>query len=224
MAEPNHSPLPGAYYGPPVPPQSIYPRRRRSICCGGPRCLLCTLFKTVTTIVVILGVAALILWLIFRPNRLKVYVENATLTQFNLTGDNLLHYDLNLTVSIRNPNRKIGIYYDYVEAQSFYDGSRFGFDVLPTFYQGHKNTTTLNPAFQGQNILVGDALATFRRESQERFFNLEVTIYTKTRLKAGIIKTHRIKPRFNCDLRLPAPAAGGSKPPPFERTKCDVDY
>ncbi|KAI0502180.1 hypothetical protein KFK09_017127 [Dendrobium nobile] len=223
MADPKPSaPLNGAYYGPPIPPYAI-PRRRRHSCCGG---LLSSLLKLIVTIVIVLGIAALVLWLIFRPNKIKVYVEDATLTQFNLTNsnNNMLLYNLSLNVSVRNPNKKIGIYYDYIESLAIYDDSRFGFQILPTFYQGHKNTTILSPVFASQNILLGDAPATYAREKTEGFYNIEVKFYMSVRLKAGIFKTHHIKPKFDCNVRLPAPSASSLKTTPFERVKCDVDY
>ncbi|XP_020591649.1 NDR1/HIN1-like protein 10 [Phalaenopsis equestris] len=226
MAEPKDTiPLNGAYYGPPVPAYPVpNPRPHSSF-----RRLIFSLFKLLISIIIILAVIAVIIWLIFRPNKLKVYVENANLTQFNFTGNNNnnnnLLYNLNLNVSIRNPNKKIGIYYDYIESLAIYDGSRFGFQVLEPFYQGHKNTTVLNTVFGGTGILLGDAPATYAREKAEGFYNVDVKFYMRVRFKAGVIKTHRhVKPKFECSVRLPSPAAGNSKPPPFERTKCDVDY
>ncbi|PKA51688.1 Putative syntaxin-24 [Apostasia shenzhenica] len=219
MAELKPAAPAGANYGRPVPCETLH-------CCGGFRCLFCTLFKIVAIIAVILGTAALIHWLIFRHNHLKVHVESAALTQFNLTGDNVLRYNLNLTVSVRNPNRKNDALYDHVEAQVTYDGSTIGFKALPAFYQGNKNTTTLisTPSFEGQNFLLGDSPATFRRESREGFFNIKVRLYAKMRLKAGIVKTSHIKPRIDCEVRLPAPGGSDVKTPAFERTKCHVDY
>ncbi|MCL1415490.1 LEA type 2 family protein, partial [Escherichia coli] len=107
--------------------------------------LCCTLFTFLLSIVFFLGVIVLVLWLVFRPNQAKVYVETADLQQFNLSNGSLA-FSLNTSISIRNPNRRISLYYDRIEALAFYGDSRFGFTTLPPFYQGHKNTSMIYPA------------------------------------------------------------------------------
>ncbi|PKA65380.1 Putative syntaxin-24 [Apostasia shenzhenica] len=221
--------LTGAYYGPAIPPS----RTNRSIggrssgcCCNPFGCLLCTLFKILASLIITLGVIVLILWLVFRPNELKVYVDDAALTTFNLTDSSALRYNLTLAVSIRNPNSRISIYYDRFEAQALYDGNRFGFDgSLPLFFQGHKNTTVVNPRFAGQAVALGAVAGTFEREKGEGSFNVEVKMEASIRLKVKFVKVGHFKPKFDCKVKLPAPPAKGGPPAPaFERTRCDVDW
>lgn len=221
--DPKQPQLNGAYYGPPIPPQASYANngRRRSSC--GPCSCLWSLIKFLISIVVIVGIAVLVLWLVFRPNELKVYVTSASLTQFNLANNSNLQYNLSLDMAFRNPNKHIGIYYDYIEARAIYDGSRFGFNQLPTFYQGHKNTTDLYPLFQGQGLVLGDSVrSTYDREKGEGFYYVDVKLYTRLRLKVTFLKI-RVRPEITCTLRLPVPGKGGSIAV-FEGTRCDVDY
>ncbi|ONK71324.1 uncharacterized protein A4U43_C04F7310 [Asparagus officinalis] len=219
--DPKQPNLNGAYYGPPIPPQpqSYNNIGRRSSC--GPCSCLCSLLKALISIIVILGIVVLVLWLVFRPNEIKVYVTSADLSQFNLTNNNNLQYNLSLNMSIRNPNKRIGIYYDYMEARAIYDGSRFGYtNNLPTFYQGHKNTSDFFPVFQGQSLVFGDSLkGTYGREKGEGFYYVEVKVYMWIRLKVSIVKI-RAKPHVDCTLKLPVPGSGAK----FEETSCDVDY
>lgn len=223
MAESKQGNLNGSYYGPPVPPRHSYRSvGRGSSCCCGPCCLLCTLFKFLLSIVITLGVVVLILWLIFRPNPVKVYVEEASLARFNLSTDGALSYNLTMSVSVRNPNRRISIYYDYVEARAIYDGSRFGFQTLPPFFQGRKNTSMLYPSFHGQQLALGTAATTFNREKSEGFFYVDVKIYTTVRFKVWFIKTNKYTPDADCRLRFPVPTDSRS-PVTIQRTKCDVD-
>ena len=81
------SPLNAGFYGPPIPPpQPAYypPPSRPHRGCGGPRCLLCFLFKVVALAVIVLGAATLVLWLIFRPDTPKAYADSAALSRFDL--------------------------------------------------------------------------------------------------------------------------------------------
>ncbi|KAJ3707636.1 hypothetical protein LUZ61_011341 [Rhynchospora tenuis] len=212
--------LNGAYYGPAIPPQRNYRSVGRSSGCG-PCCLFCTLFKFILSIVILLGIVVLVLWLVLRPNEIKVHATSASLKQFTLSNGSL-DYDLDVNISIRNPNRRIGLYYDYIEAQAYYDDSRFGFDnSLQTFYQGHKNTSYIEPVFKGKNALVGDSIAsTYNKEKSDGYYNIEVKVRPKLRLKIWIFKIKHIKPKVSCDLKVPVPGTSGS----FKETKCDVDF
>ncbi|KAH7663545.1 Late embryogenesis abundant protein LEA-2 subgroup domain-containing protein [Dioscorea alata] len=234
MADYKQSNLNGAYYGPAIPPS----RTHRSVgrggcdCCCFPCCLITTLLKFIFSIIITLGIIVLILWLILRPNEIKPYVETATLSTFNLSTNtnnnstNFLTYNLTMDLSIRNPNKRISFYYDYIETQALYDDSRIGFKILDPFYQGKKNTTVLHPEFSSRTAVLGDSVVTtYKREKGEGFFYVNVKVYTRMRLKVWLFKIHGFKPEFDCSLKLPAPTSGGSSPvSTFERTKCDVRY
>ncbi|ERN16147.1 hypothetical protein AMTR_s00030p00215650 [Amborella trichopoda] len=223
MADAKGAHFNGAYYGAPqgvtVPPPHRPPRGRGC----GPCCILTTLFKLVIAIVVVLGIASLVVWLVLRPNEVKFYAENASLTQFNLSGTNNLQYNLQLDISIRNPNKKIGIYYDKVDAMAYYEGERFGWDSLPVFYQGHKNTTVLQPKFTGQQLLLLNnyEVTQFRQSTSEGFFYIDVKLYLRIRFKVGKLKTKRFSPEIECDLRIPF---GSNSTTGFTRKRCDIEY
>ncbi|RWR82288.1 hypothetical protein CKAN_01100300 [Cinnamomum micranthum f. kanehirae] len=141
MSQPKQVPLNGAFYGPPIPSQQP-PHQPHRGCC-----LLSALIKFIAIFIILSGIATVVLWIILSPSKMKVHVEKASLMQFNLTNGATLNYNLTLEMSVRNPNKKIGVYYDRMEARAYYDGYRFGFVPLPTFYQENKNTTTLYPNF-----------------------------------------------------------------------------
>ncbi|RWR85244.1 NDR1/HIN1-Like protein 3-like protein [Cinnamomum micranthum f. kanehirae] len=225
MAETKQSHLNGAYYGPPIPPKQSYhrPGRGSGLCCG-PCCILSALLKLIITIIVVLGIIVLVLWLVLRPSKVKVYVENASLTQFNLT-DNTLYYNLTLDMSVRNPNKRVGIYYDRLEATAYYDENRFAYTTLPSFYQGHKNTSMLYPVFSGESVVAlgSSGVADFNQDKSQGSFDIFVRVNLRIRFKVGPIKTNRYKPKFECDLKLPL-SSDGSTATGFTRTKCDIDF
>ncbi|EHA8591654.1 NDR1/HIN1-like protein 10 [Cocos nucifera] len=182
---------------------------------------LCCLCKALFKLIAFVGFSVFSFWLIFRPHRFKAYITTASLSRFDLAADNsTLQYNLSLDLNIRNPNRRIGIYYDRIEATALYDGSQLNTTTLPTFYQHTKNTTVLHPAFDGRSPALGTAAATFKRDKGEGFFYVEVKGDAKIRLKVWFIKTRHFNTRIECMVKIPAP--GSSKP--FENTKCHVDY
>ncbi|XP_022942607.1 NDR1/HIN1-like protein 10 [Cucurbita moschata] len=215
--------LNGAFYGPSVPPPTkTYHRHGHGRGCAC--CLLSTIIKLIIGIVVVVGIAVLILWLVFRPNKLRFDVTSAQLTQFNFTG-NQLHYNLALNLTIRNPNKRIGVYYDAIEASPFYKDQRLNTQWLPPFYQGHKTTTVVAPQFNGQQLVLLGAqeLTEFNAEKLAGVFNIDVKFRPRLRLKLGAVRIGKLKPKVNCELKVPLESSATSFTF-FQTTRCDFDF
>ncbi|KAJ8900043.1 hypothetical protein K2173_024158 [Erythroxylum novogranatense] len=214
--------LNGGYYGPAIPPQRSY-HRHRSSGCGCGCCLLSFLLKLIVTAAIIIGVAIFVFWLIVRPNRVKFHVTDSNLSQFNFTANNTLQYNLALNVTIRNPNKKIGIYYDSIEARAFYEDHRLNSVFLTPFYQGHKNTTVLNPVFRGQQLvlLTSDESSQFNEDKTSGVYDIYVKLYLRIRFKVGKFKTGKLKPKIGCDLKVPLNSGDGRLAGVYETTNFD---
>ncbi|KAL1813336.1 hypothetical protein ACET3Z_023401 [Daucus carota] len=232
MREAPQPQLNGAYYGPSIPPptkSSYRPGRRGGG--GGLLGCLCScvfnlIFQIICTILVILGVIILIFWLIYRPQPLKFRVTDATLTQFDYSTDNkTLFYNLAVNMTVRNPNKRLGVYYDKIEARALYEGERIASYDIPKFYQGHKSTEDMFALFQGQNIveLKGRDLDRFNSEKTSGTYSIDVKLYMKIRFKVRDGIKPKFKPRIECELRLPLDSNGKSDGT-FETKKCDFDW
>lgn len=136
----------------------------------------------------------------------------------------MLQFNLAANISIRNPNKKIGIYYDRIEARAFYEDQRFGYDALTPFYQGHKNTSVLNVVFKGQQAvtLQGEELTQFNQERTSGLYSIALELSLRIRFKLGKVKTARFKPKVECDdLKIPlngSPVAG------ISNNKCEIKF
>ncbi|CAN4089622.1 unnamed protein product [Withania somnifera] len=235
MPEPH---LNGAYYGPsiPPPPSKTYHSpghggSRGSNCCCNPftccckcifNCICTCIFQILCTLLIITAVIGFILWFILRPNKVNFHVANASLTQFDLRSNNTLSYNLNVSISIRNPNKRIGIYYDSVEARVYYHSLNFSNTNVDPFYQGHKNTTDLNLGFKGDNNLVqfvDNLRSDYNNEKDSGVYEIGLRLYMRIRLKFGWIKSKKIKPMIKCDLKVPFKSNAT-----FERTQCHLDW
>lgn len=226
--------LNGAYYGPSIPPPATkrtrsYHRRGGGSSCNPLSCLCGCIFNLVCqivfTIIVILGIIVLVLWLVYRPNMPKFHVNEATLTQFNLsTNNNTLYYNLAVNMTFRNPNKRIGLYYDRIEARAEYYDRRFATNYLETFYLGHKQEKDLSTTFSGEQIVVLDNdLSKYDSERNEEVYNIDLNLKLRMRLKVGWAKP-KYKPKFECDLRVPLTSPGRVSSVAFQRTKCDFDW
>ncbi|WZZ92055.1 hypothetical protein YC2023_120634 [Brassica napus] len=237
MGDRHHQDLNGAYYGPSIPPPrkvSHSHGRGGGGCCGCIGdclgccgcCILSVIFNIVITIAILLGIAALIIWLIFRPNAIKFHVADAKLTQFTLGADNNLRYNLDLNFTIRNPNRRIGVYYDQIEVRGYYGDQRFGNGNVAPFYQGHKNTTEVGSKLEGQGLVVlnGGDRKDLDEDLKSGIYRIDAKLRLRVRFKFGLIKSWRFKPKVRCDLKVPLGSSNVTSGFQFQRTKCDIDF
>ncbi|XP_010262974.1 PREDICTED: protein YLS9-like [Nelumbo nucifera] len=155
------------------------------------------------------------------PAKLKYRVVNASLIEFNLTTDNIVRYNLALNMAFRNPDKKHSVYYERISVDAYYRGKKLGGVSMDPFYQGKKNTSMLNPVFQGQSWALRDSskLEDFRREKSAGVFELQLKFPLKIMRKLGSLKFGPITPEVICKLRLPL-ASNRSFAGAFETTTC----
>ena len=84
------------------------PKRRRNCFC---RFLFCT-FSILLILIIAFGITIGVIYLAFRPKLPKYLVDELRISQFNFSGSNSLSVTFNVTITARNPNKKIGIYHD----------------------------------------------------------------------------------------------------------------
>ncbi|KAL6651648.1 hypothetical protein ACP70R_010573 [Stipagrostis hirtigluma subsp. patula] len=193
------------------------------LCCPF-KCVACGLFSCLCSVLisllVIAGVLALILYLIFRPHMIAATADSASLAQFSLAPNSALAYNLTVGLTVRNPNKRVGLYYDNVESLALFDGQRFGYAPLDPFYQGTEASTKLTPGFHGQQPLQGDVTAAnFRQQQSDGKFAVDVKLNAKLRVKVWAFKVPGPKAKITCPLSIPAPGGNGA---PFQPTDCKV--
>ncbi|KAL6840271.1 hypothetical protein ACP4OV_030081 [Aristida adscensionis] len=218
-----------AYYGPPIPAgepaaaaAGVHTARRDVYA------LLCRAFRVLTLVLIALGVVALVLWLVYQPTGLKAYVDSAALARFELAGDGAgarLRYNLTVGVSIRNPNRRQAVLYRRLEAVALYGGERLGRVDYPRMRQARKSTVVIRPSFDGEVAAGGGsaAAAAFGGEKEEGFFNINVKLHTRVRLKVIIVDSVEYRPDVDCYIRVPDPGNATAVALGFTPTQCHVD-
>ncbi|KAF3598915.1 hypothetical protein F2Q69_00038725 [Brassica cretica] len=236
-----HQPYLNAYYGPSVPPP-LKPNRRYKPpgccccfncigsylrCCG--YCILSLICNILVAVAVILAVTALLIWLIFRPNAVKFYVTDASLNRFSLDSNNnsKIHYDLDLNFTVRNPNQRLGVYYDAIQVSGYYGEQRFGYVDVSPFYQGHKNTTVVVTRVQGQNLVVlGDgARVDLKEDDKAGVYGIDVKLVMSVRFRFWVVKSWKFKPKIKCnDLKVPLVSSSSTSGFRFKTMECDFDF
>ncbi|XLU46883.1 NDR1/HIN1-like protein 10 [Arachis ipaensis] len=228
MAENKQSQLNGSYYGPSIPPNNN--RRRRNCCCR----IFNIFWKILLSIITLIVLLFIISLIIVQPRPFKFSVTQASLTQFNYTST-LLHYKLVLNFTSHNPNKKLGFYYDKVEGNVFYQGSRFStIDVitwLNSFRQDSKHTDRMSGVFKGTKVLVLDQSqrSKFDQDKRDGDFDIYVKLHFDIRFGLGgfifnNIKFINSKATVKCGIKVPLSGSNGKVVGArFEPKKCKVN-
>ncbi|MBA0596101.1 NDR1/HIN1-like protein 6 [Gossypium raimondii] len=202
-------PLNSQSHGPSPVKHSTAPKKRRSCCC---RCMCWTL-SLLLLLIVILGIIVGILFLVFRPKLPKYSIDGLRVTQFDLSSVNSslsASFDVNITA--RNPNKRIGIYYDGgSHITVWYNETQLCEGALPKFYQGHRNTTVLVLPMTGQ-VQNGTVLLTALQQQQQMTGNIPLRLRAKqtVRVKLGSLKLMKMKFRIRCRLVVNALSANNA--------------
>ncbi|MCL7039025.1 hypothetical protein MKW94_023098 [Papaver nudicaule] len=155
-------------------------------------------------VLIIGGIVCLILFLAVIPyQHMKFYVNDASLAEFYLTNDDMLHYNLAVNISVRNSNKIERIGYNSISSKAYCYGDSLTSYSLPSFRQGTKNTTLLYPVFQGQRMLKlrGSRLRDFIHDQRDGSYSIYLYLYIDTQLKhAGGGKGDKIGFVVNCGL------------------------
>lgn len=212
-------PLPGSYYNVkeqhlPAPATYRRGRRGRSGCC----CFLSCLCSIFTILVILLVISTLIFWLAVHPRAPKFDVENVHISGLDNTSSSV---NTNITYEImaRNPNKRIGIYYDDINLNVEANGMTIGEGSIPSFYQGHKNTTYLNGDITSQGLELSSetvALLTNNPTNVPLYAKVDV----KARIKVGSIKSPKMTIKVRCDLNVDLTRTSGQ----LTRKHCRVKW
>ncbi|XP_072950687.1 NDR1/HIN1-like protein 10 [Typha angustifolia] len=183
---------PPPYYPPPPPP---YGNRNTAF--------LRRLLAFAVAFFLILGAATLLLWLILRPRLPQFSVSSASVSSFNLSSaSSLLSADFDLTLTARNPNKKLGVHYDSISARIFYRGDSIAETYLPPFYQSKRNVSTVHARLVAMGEYVGaDAVKGIEsdRGNGNGVVRFQFRVFSWVVFNSGGWRTRRHAMRVSCD-------------------------
>ncbi len=205
-----------------TPEHYIKHRRRRIL-----KACLASLCGLLVIFVLLLGLAALIVWLILRPKSPSWSLRDVQVVTLNVqfyrsgrrlysTGpqDTLLlnpqlNADLYFTIEAENANKKIKLVYDTINVYSSYADYRFGHTNVPPFLQGYRNTTLLHPELKAQSVPVAVNLGyALQNDIRNNKVLLQIQVDVKARVKIGSYKSFSFWVHTSCDIAVTAPGNG----------------
>ncbi|KAL3518620.1 hypothetical protein ACH5RR_021209 [Cinchona calisaya] len=101
------------------------------------------LFAFLIAGVIIFGTVLFIIWLVIRPRFPDFRVDSISVSNFNLSSNTLVSADFDVKITARNPNGKITLFFDHIEAAVYFQNYQLSSTTLPPFSQGKKNETSM---------------------------------------------------------------------------------
>lgn len=174
----------------------------------------------ILALIILVGIAVLIIWLVLKPKRLEYSVESASIHHFNLTDANHLYANFDFTLRAYNPNSRVSIYYDTVEVSVRYEDQTLATNAVQPFFQSHKNVTRLHVGLTAQTVALYESVPKdLKLERSSGDIELDVLVRARIRFKVGAWKSRHRVLRIFCSPVL----VHFSKAKNFQRAPCDVE-
>ncbi|XP_057507167.1 NDR1/HIN1-like protein 26 [Actinidia eriantha] len=142
-----------------------------------------------------------LVWLILHPSKPDFSLKEANIYQLNIsTPHNLLNSSIQLTLLSKNPNNKVGIYYDKLQVYASYKDQEITVDSsLPPFYQGHGERNMLSAELAGTGLPVGPTSGyEVGRDRTAGKMILSLKVNGRLRWKVGTWVSGRYSFNVNC--------------------------
>ncbi|XP_059657039.1 NDR1/HIN1-like protein 6 [Cornus florida] len=213
----------------PYRPQPTRRRRsRRSCLC------LCCFWSTALIIILLLlaTIAASVVYVLYQPQRPKFTVSALRIARFNLTSaaDDTSHLTslLNLTVSAKNPNKKLAFLFDPVTITTTTASNQLTIanGSFPKFTFNPKNTTLIRSTLStSSQISDTESVNSLNSDLKKKTgVPLKIVMDTKVVVKMDSLKLKKVGIRVSCSGIHGLPPKG--KSPSVASTseaKCKVD-
>lgn len=179
-------------------------RRKPSRPCCCCRFVCCTLLS----LILILAIASGIFYLIFRPEAPHYSINSISIKPLNLSSSSSssspISPQFNISVTAKNPNDHIGIYYETDSSvKAYYEDVVLCDGVLPQFYQPNNNVTIFNVDLKGSTIQLASSVQNQLVEAEKsETVPLRIYFIAPVKIKVGSVKTWTVKVNVNCHLTV----------------------
>lgn len=171
-------------------------------------------------LIVLVGLAVLISWLVIRPKHLLFSIENGSVSNFNQSNTHL-NSTFYFTIRAHNPNHRVSIYYDSMTISVAYEDQPIAFSKIQPFFQPHRNVTRIQTKLVVSNVpLTAGSARDIKLEKGTGEIKLYVYVGARIRFKVGAWKSNERKLKLAC-----SPVTVHFSPTQhFEQTICRAEY
>lgn len=166
--------------------------------------LYCRIIISLAVLIITVGVVIFIVWIILQPHSPRFILEDTTLYGLNLSEPNFLTSDMQVTISTKNPNDKIGIYYEKLDIYASYHNQQITLPTeLPRTYLGHHDLTVWSPFLRGNAVPVSPYLvASLSQDVDAGVVLLNIKINGRLKWKVGTWLSGNYRLGVNCPAYL----------------------
>ncbi|KAL9430424.1 hypothetical protein AB3S75_025751 [Citrus x aurantiifolia] len=186
-----------------------------------------TIGKIIAIILLLAGVTALTLWLVYRPHKPRFSVVAAAIYNINASSPPFISTSMQFTLVTRNSNRRVDIIYDKLSAYVSYRDQQITAPVyLPPLYHERKSTVALSPVLGGAGQLVpvsAEVVNGLVMDESYGVVSFRVVLLGRLRWKAGAIKTARYGVYVKCDVWVGLKRGFTGEVPLLSAPPCKVD-
>ncbi|KAG8374038.1 hypothetical protein BUALT_Bualt11G0089400 [Buddleja alternifolia] len=147
----------------------------------------------------------LIVWSVLQPRKPRFILQDATIFNLNVSAPNVISTTVQVTVNSRNPNSKIGIYYDRMNVYATYHNQQITYyTVIPAVYQGHKEVNVWSPFLYGNTVPVApyNGIALSQDQSNGAIM-LTIKLNGRVKWKVGSFISGHYHLHVNCPAYIP---------------------
>ena len=192
---------------------------------GNARRAVCT---CLVVFLLLAGVTVLVLWLVYRPHKPRFAVVGAAVYNFNVSPSlpPLVSATVQFTVVMRNPTRRVTIYYDQLAVFLTYRNQAITPQVmLPPLVHGRRSTVAMSPVLGGGqpvpvSVEVVNGLAV---DEAYGVVGLRLVLLGRLRWKAGVVKTGHYGVYVKCDVVVGLKKGVVGQVPLLGSPRCEVD-
>jgi len=183
-------------------------------------------FATFLTIFLLLiGVTLLVLWLVYRPHKPHFTVVGAAIYGFNTTSPPLLSATLQFNVLIKNPNKRVSVYYDRFSAFVSYRNQAITPQVMlpPLFLEKHSQVS-LSPVIGGTAVPVSVEVSNgLMVDEAYGVVGLKLVFLGRLKWKAGTIRSAHYGFYGKCDVLIGLKKGVVGQVPLLGTPACNID-
>ncbi|KAH7282908.1 hypothetical protein KP509_35G052800 [Ceratopteris richardii] len=192
-------------------------RRRRGIC----RSCFCRCFCVLSilfVLVLLISVAAFVLYLIFQPQLPKIGIESLAVSKFNISdrnpssnnaSDTYASYvtaDATMKVVMQNPNKKIRVVYEDLQGELSYEGTVISQALMDpsVLRQNPKNTSAAQIRMLADMVSLGkDETVSMKNDLKAHSaIHLKVSTSANVVLQLGSWESGHLNMQFNCSVQI----------------------
>ncbi|XP_010251430.1 PREDICTED: NDR1/HIN1-like protein 12 [Nelumbo nucifera] len=179
----------------------------------------------IVVFLILAGVTALIVWLVYRPHKPHFTVVGAAIYDLNMTSSTIMSTTMQFTIVTRNPNKRVSIYYDRLSAYVSYRNQAITPPaMLPPLFQETRSTVALSPMMGGPVVPVSMEVANgLVMDEAYGVVPLRLVVLGRLRWKAGAFKSGHYGIYVKCDMLVGLKKGFVGQAPLLGSPDCNVD-